>query len=372
MAEQRLASSPAPPRRGPCAGGLEPLQGRLLSPRLRTPPGGLPLVEIRRLPPRGRVGSLRSGGISVFSRPCCREAAASSTSARTTESIPASCSGARKSDGAVFAFEPHPEVFVELQRQFGDLANCRLFRLALSSRRRDGVYLCVPKLRGIVPEPALSYLSTTPEPGAIPVEVRRLDDFAGELAKIDFIKVDIEGGEVDFLEGSSQTIATHRPLILFECMDMDRQYEVVRRFAEPRDYHLCELDAEGRPRRVEPGDAARGDRQLLSDPERARASRRERQDAMRRTALLLAWLAFVSPLRAAEEAEQRPRKRRPRKRRAHFSRCSFFPPISSPESLRRCLPLSPRRVSRIPRRRDKTDQEGPELRSGRGGRGRRR
>jgi len=31
------------------------------------------------------------------------------------------------------------------------------------------------------------------------------------------------------------------------------------RFAEPRDYHLCELDAEGRLRRVGPDDATRGD-----------------------------------------------------------------------------------------------------------------
>jgi FkbM family methyltransferase len=258
LAEQRLASSPAPPRRGPCAGGLELFKVAFyLVVCARRPAaylwwksvgfrlvGALGAYEARHfrflssvLPRGGRFVDV-GAHYGIYTRFLLRRAEA---------------------DGAVFAFEPHPEVFVELQRQFGDLANCRLFRLALSSRRRDGVYLCVPKLRGIVPEPALSYLSATPEPGAIPVEVGRLDDFAVELAKIDFIKVDIEGGEVDFLEGSSQTIATNRPLILFECMEMDRQYEVVRRFAEPRDYHLCELDAEGRLRRVGPDDATRGD-----------------------------------------------------------------------------------------------------------------
>jgi FkbM family methyltransferase len=167
--------------------------------------------------------------------------------------------GRAGSDGAVFAFEPHPEVFAALQRQFAGRRNCRLFRLALSSRRREGLYLCVPKLYGIVPEPALSHLSTTLEVGAIPVEVRRLDDFAAELARIDFIKADIEGGELEFLEGSSEIIATHRPLILFECMDMDRQYDVLRGFAEPRGYRLCALDAEGRPQSVKPGDSGRRD-----------------------------------------------------------------------------------------------------------------
>jgi FkbM family methyltransferase len=167
--------------------------------------------------------------------------------------------GRAGSDGAVFAFEPHPEVFAELQRQFANRPNCHLFRLALSSRRREGLHLCVPKLYGIVPEPALSHLSTTLEAGAIPVEVRRLDDFAEELARIDFIKADIEGGEVEFLEGSSEIIATYRPLILFECMDMDRQYDFVQGFAEPRGYRLCALDAEGHPQSVKPGDSGRRD-----------------------------------------------------------------------------------------------------------------
>jgi FkbM family methyltransferase len=162
-------------------------------------------------------------------------------------------------DGAVFAFEPHPEVFAELHRQFAGRPNCRLFRIALSSRRREGLYLDVPKLYGIVPEPALSHLSTRFEAGAIPVEVRRLDDFAKELARIDFIKADIEGGELEFLEGSSGIIATHRPLILFECMDMDRQYDVVRRFAEPRGYRVCALDAKGRPQPVRPDDSGQRD-----------------------------------------------------------------------------------------------------------------
>jgi FkbM family methyltransferase len=148
--------------------------------------------------------------------------------------------------GAVFAFEPHPGVFAGLQRQFAGRDNCHLFRVALSSRPRDDVYLHVPKLHGIVPEPALAHLSSSCEPGALRVDVRCLDDYAAELSSVDFIKADIEGGEIDFLEGSSQVIERHRPLVLFECNDMRRTYDVVRRFADPRDYALCQLEANGR------------------------------------------------------------------------------------------------------------------------------
>ncbi len=162
-------------------------------------------------------------------------------------------------NGAVFAFEPHPDVFAALERQFAGRANCRLIRVALSSQRRDGLYLRIPKLHGIVPEPALSQLSSSYEPGALPIEVRCLDDFVQELAAVDFIKADVEGEEVGFLEGASGVIKAHRPLVLFESNDMNRQYEVVQRFAEARAYCLCGLDASGHLKTMERDDLPRRD-----------------------------------------------------------------------------------------------------------------
>ena len=177
--------------------------------------------------------------------------------------------------GAVFAFEPHPGVFAGLQRQFAGRDNCRLFRVALSSRGRDDVYLHVPKLHGIVPEPALAYLSSSCEPGALRVDVRCLDDYAAELSSVDFIKADIEGSEIDFLEGSSQVIERHRPLVLFECMDMSRKYDVIRRFAEPRDYGLCRLETNGRLKRITPGGGSRRDANFYLVPAERRTPERE-------------------------------------------------------------------------------------------------
>jgi FkbM family methyltransferase len=148
--------------------------------------------------------------------------------------------------GAVFAFEPHPDVFAALERRFAGRANCRLIRVGLSSSQRHGAYLRVPKLYGIVPEPALSHLVSSFEPGSVPVEVRCLDDFAEELDAVDFIKADVEGAEIDFLEGASAVLESHRPLVLFECNDMIRRYAAVQRFAEARSYCVCGLDASGR------------------------------------------------------------------------------------------------------------------------------
>ncbi len=161
--------------------------------------------------------------------------------------------------GAVFAFEPHPDVFAALERRFAGRANCRLIRVALSSQRRDGAYLRVPKLHGIVPEPALSHLVSFFEPRAVPVEVRCLDDFAEELSAVDFIKADVEGGEVDFLEGASGVLESRRPLVLFECNAMIRRYAAVQGLAEACSYSLCGLDARGRLKTVTPEDLPRRD-----------------------------------------------------------------------------------------------------------------
>jgi FkbM family methyltransferase len=47
------------------------------------------------------------------------------------------------------------------------------------------------------------------------MEMKRLDDLISE--RVDLIKLDIEGAEIDALKGATNTITTWRPSILFEC-----------------------------------------------------------------------------------------------------------------------------------------------------------
>jgi hypothetical protein len=49
------------------------------------------------------------------------------------------------------------------------------------------------------------------------VEVRTLDQLLLDEPKIDFIKLDIEGGELNALKGATETIGQHKPVVLFEC-----------------------------------------------------------------------------------------------------------------------------------------------------------
>jgi len=51
----------------------------------------------------------------------------------------------------------------------------------------------------------------------IPVKVARLDDVIPAAAGIRFIKIDVEGGELDVLRGATRTLEASRPIVAFEC-----------------------------------------------------------------------------------------------------------------------------------------------------------
>ena len=49
------------------------------------------------------------------------------------------------------------------------------------------------------------------------VQVRTLDGLLSDRPRVDFIKIDIEGGELNALKGATAVVARHRPIIMFEC-----------------------------------------------------------------------------------------------------------------------------------------------------------
>jgi FkbM family methyltransferase len=50
----------------------------------------------------------------------------------------------------------------------------------------------------------------------IPIEVRRLDEFALDLPSLAYIKIDAEGGELHILRGAVKTLERFRPVVTFE------------------------------------------------------------------------------------------------------------------------------------------------------------
>lgn len=119
--------------------------------------------------------------------------------------------------GKIHAFEPTEETFGILTEniRLNRFSNILPVRTALSDR--TGTLYLVSDNR-----PASNSTSSEASPSAntVAIEAITLDQY-GEShphLKVDFIKVDIEGGEAAFFKGGEKTILRDKPLILFESM----------------------------------------------------------------------------------------------------------------------------------------------------------
>lgn len=103
----------------------------------------------------------------------------------------------------VHAFEPEPSVFADLRRN----AEANGFPIILhNSGLWDG-------------DGSIDMASYAPHwpPGTItaPFQMATLDSFG--LPRVDWLKVDVEGAEVEVLLGAQETLARCRPRVIVEC-----------------------------------------------------------------------------------------------------------------------------------------------------------
>ena len=113
-------------------------------------------------------------------------------------------------EGRVFAVEPNPENVQQLYRGLvvNGFTNVSVYPLAVSDRR--AVF-------------SLTGRSNTELVGARPsdagghfVQSAAFDEVLGELPRLDFVKIDIEGHEPPALRGLTRLVTRHRPTLLAE------------------------------------------------------------------------------------------------------------------------------------------------------------
>ena len=120
----------------------------------------------------------------------------------------------RRHSRRVCAFEPNPKMCAELRRCARP--DVEVFPLALSDRSGHADLLVPQNDRGYSNQGA----SLSPARigdgrfGVMRVETRRLDDLA--LDDVGFIKIDVEGHELEVLEGARETLRRHRPTLVVE------------------------------------------------------------------------------------------------------------------------------------------------------------
>jgi FkbM family methyltransferase len=120
--------------------------------------------------------------------------------------------------GVVYAFEPAPQTFRRLQRNLAAnaLTNVRPFDWALSDAPGE-VRLGLPAGSGAGNAGQFT-MGAGGSPDAITCRAEALDARADELglARVDFVKMDIEGAELRALTGMRRILERDRPILLVE------------------------------------------------------------------------------------------------------------------------------------------------------------
>jgi len=113
----------------------------------------------------------------------------------------------------VVAFEPQPDLATYLRRVAHQLslANVTVEQAAVADKSGE--------LDLYVPTPGSPEASLVPIDGApsIRVPVFALDEYFNDVERIAFLKVDVEGRELDVFLGADRILRKHRPVLLFEC-----------------------------------------------------------------------------------------------------------------------------------------------------------
>lgn len=111
----------------------------------------------------------------------------------------------------VESFEPNP--YCARKVIAAQLANVTVHEIALSNRR-GSANLSMPDT-GSPDDTALASLSNRFENAkSVPVKLQTLDAF--DFMNVDLIKIDVEGHEMELLEGARQTIRKNAPTLMIE------------------------------------------------------------------------------------------------------------------------------------------------------------
>jgi FkbM family methyltransferase len=125
-------------------------------------------------------------------------------------------------NGTVIACEPDPRSYYYLLKniRYNKLYNVKPLRVALSNKTGRVRLLMFER-------PGWSSITTLHKArviGEVEVETTTLDRLVEDLKlrRVDLVKIDVEGAEINVLEGSTYTLSTYKPNMLIEVHGLDK------------------------------------------------------------------------------------------------------------------------------------------------------
>lgn len=120
-------------------------------------------------------------------------------------------------EGAVYAFEPIPHIAAEARANVerNGLANLQVIEMAASDTEGEATLIITEHPGGATLSAADAGDDAT---GSVTVRTVRLDTLVedGTLRPPNVVKVDVEGVELEVLDGLRRTLAHHRPVVVCE------------------------------------------------------------------------------------------------------------------------------------------------------------
>jgi FkbM family methyltransferase len=137
------------------------------------------------------------------------------------------------------AFEPDPDSIVLMRRTLDSHGSdrVRLHPIALSNGEGTARFLRDTRsgATGALMLPNEPLRHETPQPREIDVETSTIDVESRKLGAPDIVKIDVEGAELEVLQGGKKVLHEHKPILLVECT---RRQDDVRRILEDAGYEI--------------------------------------------------------------------------------------------------------------------------------------
>jgi FkbM family methyltransferase len=132
----------------------------------------------------------------------------------------------------IFGFEPNPVLFKKIKNVFKGI---KIFNLALANKNGEAI-LTIPFTQN-QPDDSLGTLNNNEvneNAFNFKVKVKTLDECVNEysIKNIGLIKIDVEGHELDVIEGAKETIKKHLPTLIVEIEQRHHQEKIEKILAD--------------------------------------------------------------------------------------------------------------------------------------------
>ena len=151
-------------------------------------------------------------------------------------------------EGKVYAFEPGVENAKSIRHnaELNNFNQIEVIEKAVSNTSGSGEFLLAKYSGGH----ALATADAPPDlAGKVTVDLVSIDDLIAseQIEPPNFVKVDVEGAELDVLKGMTQTIKTYQPTVIYEVDDGDRaayerKYQELADFFESFNYQVTQTE----------------------------------------------------------------------------------------------------------------------------------